>query len=127
MEFDSVKDSGQRQSFNTGAVRDTRIGKGRFDLLPPKALRRLARHYENGAIKYGDSNWLKGIPLSRMFDSGLRHAFAVLEGKTDEDHLTACVWNFIGIIELQERIEQGLLPKELDDLPKLNDENKAGD
>ena len=37
------------------------MGKGRCDLLPPNALLRLARHFENGSKKYGDRNWEKGI------------------------------------------------------------------
>jgi len=123
MKFKKVKDSGQRQSFQTGAVRDAQSGKGRYDLLPPRAIRRLAEHYENGAVKYGDKNWEKGIPLSRMIDSALRHLFKALEGQTDEDHLTACAWNVLGIVELQERIEEGLLPKELDDLNKKEKKN----
>jgi len=125
MKYTKVKDSGKRQEFKTGAVRDIQTGKGRYDLLPPRALRRLAEHYENGAVKYGDNNWLKGIPLKRMMDSALRHIFKVLEGKTDEDHLTAAAWNIMGIIELQERIEEGLLPKELDDLPKNEKTSKT--
>ena len=120
MEFDKVKDSGERQQFNTGAVRDSQAGKGRYDLLPTRALRRLAKHYENGAVKYGDNNWLRGIPLKRMMDSAIRHMMKALEGQTDEDHLTAAAWNILGIVELQERIEEGLLPKELDDLPKID-------
>ena len=59
-EWETVMDSGERQEFSTGSVRDTRKGKGRFDLLPPKAIRRLAVHFESGAIKYGDRNWEKG-------------------------------------------------------------------
>ena len=43
-----------------------------------------------------------------------------LEGKTDEDHWIACAWNVLGIVEYQERIEEGLLPEELNDLPKIN-------
>jgi hypothetical protein len=117
--YDKVKDSGKRQEFQTGAVRDLQSGKGRYDLLPTRAIRRLAEHYENGAVKYGDNNWLKGMPLKRMMDSAIRHIFKALEGQTDEDHLTAAAWNILGVIELQERIEAGLLPKELDDLPKL--------
>lgn len=50
--FDKVKDSGKRENFTTGSRRDTRVGKGRFDLLPPKCIMRLAKHYENGATKY---------------------------------------------------------------------------
>lgn len=118
MKFSKVKDSGKRQDFKTGAVRDIQSGKGRFDLLPPRAIKRLAQHYENGAVKYGDRNWEKGIPLSRMIDSAIRHLFQLLEGKTDEDHAIACVWNVMGIVEIQERIEEGIMPKELDDLPK---------
>lgn len=114
-----VKDSGQRETMPTGSKRDLRAGKGRYDLLPTRALRRLARLYEAGAVKYGDRNWEKGQPLARMIDSALRHGFAALEGQMDEDHIIAAAWNFLGIAETQERIKAGLLPKELDDLPKL--------
>ena len=69
-----VKDSGARQQFHTGAVRDIQKGKGRYDLITPIALKRLAKHYENGAVKYGDSNWTKGIPLKRITDSAIRHS-----------------------------------------------------
>lgn len=119
MKFTKVKDSGKRQKFDTGAVRDIQVGKGRFDLLPPRAIRRLAEHFENGAVKYGDRNWEKGIPNSRFIDSALRHLFKVLAGSIDEDHLTAAVWNIMCIIENLEKIDAGLLPKELDDLPKV--------
>jgi hypothetical protein len=124
MKYDKVKDSGERQEFKTGAVRDVQSGKGRYDLLPTRAIRRLAEHYANGAVKYGDNNWLRGIPLKRMMDSAMRHLFKALEGQTDEDHLTAAAWNILGIIELQERIEAGMLPKELDDLPKLENKDR---
>jgi len=123
MEFKEVKDSGKRQDFDTGSRRDTREGKGRYDLLPVRAIRRLAKHYENGAKKYGDRNWEKGQPLSRYLDSALRHLFKALEGQIDEDHLTAAVWNILAIVETQERIEEGILPKELDDLPKKEEKN----
>ena len=112
----AVKDSGQREQFPTGSVRDTRDGKGRFDLMPPVALIRLARHYANGAAKYGDRNWEKGQPVSRYLDSLLRHTFAVLEGEQTEDHLAAIAWNALGAITTQERVRRGDLPKELDDV-----------
>lgn len=120
VEYNSVKDSGERQEFNTGARRDTQAGKGRFDLLPPRAIKRLAKHYENGARKYGDRNWEKGMPLSRFMDSAMRHMFKTLEGQKDEDHLIAAAWNVLCVAELQERIEEGLLPKELDDIGLLS-------
>jgi len=119
MEYNGVKDSGKRQEFGTGAVRDIQEGKGRYDLLPTRAIRRLAKHYENGARKYGDNNYLKGMPMTRFLDSALRHLFKAAEGQKDEDHFIAAVWNLMAIIEYQERIEENLLPRELDDLPKI--------
>jgi len=115
-EFDKVEDSGSRQEFKTGSVRDTNVGKGRFDLIPPYALKRLAKHYENGAKKYGDRNWEKGQNLSRYLDSAIRHAYAFLGGSCVEDHLAAVAWNALAYIETEDRINKGLLPKELDDI-----------
>jgi len=40
-----TKDSGQRQEWSTGSVRDVSVGKGRFDLIPTEPLRRLAKLY----------------------------------------------------------------------------------
>lgn len=116
-QFREVKDSGARQDFGTGSVRDTRDGKGRFDLLPTYATKRLAQHFENGAKKYGDRNWEQGQPLSRYLDSALRHTFVYLEGDRSEDHLAAAAWNIMTCIETQHRILSGRLPAELYDLP----------
>ena len=41
----TLKDSGDRTQFDTGAVRDMHGDKGRFDLLPMCMLYRLTRHY----------------------------------------------------------------------------------
>jgi hypothetical protein len=114
--FEEVKDSGRREAFGTGSVRDTREGKGRYDLLPPAALRRLAVHYENGARKYGDRNWEKGQPVSRYIDSALRHLVCFMDGQRDEDHLAAAAWNVFGAIHTGEKVESGELPAELDDV-----------
>ena len=35
--FDKVQDSGKRQDFGTGSVRDTNEGKPRYDLISPIA------------------------------------------------------------------------------------------
>ena len=114
--FDKVKDSGKHQEFQTGSRRDAREGKGRFDLIPTYPLRRLARHYENGAVKYSPRNWEKGQPLSRYLDSCMRHLVGVLEGLTDEDHSAAVSWNIFSYIATCQWIEEGKLPAELDDL-----------
>lgn len=111
-----MKDSGARQEFVTGSVRDTHEGKGRFDLIPTDAFRRLAVHYENGAKKYGDRNWEKGQPLARYLESAMRHLVGVLEGLTDEDHASAVSWNMFAYIHTLNLIRAGKLPKELDNL-----------
>lgn len=121
MGFDSVKDSGKRQEFNTGSVRDTNEGKPRYDLITPIGLHRLAMHYSNGAKKYGDDNWTKGQPLRRFIESAKRHLAKVELGYTDEDHETAAVWNILAYIHIKFMIEQGELSKELDNMPKYSD------
>lgn len=115
-DFDHVKDSGERRDFGTGSVRDVRTGKGRYDLLPPVAIKRLAQHFENGAVKYGDKNWELGQPLSGYLDSGLRHGFNLLELKVDEDHASAAIWNFVAFLCTAEWIIDGRLPRDLDDI-----------
>ena len=115
MEYSEVKDSGKREEMETGSVRDTREGKGRFDLIPAYAIERLAKHYENGAVKYGNNNWVKGQKVSRYIDSAKRHISKWEQGFDEEDHLSAAVWNIIAVICTQMWITIGLLPKELDD------------
>lgn len=117
MKYTEVKDSGERTEFETGAARDLQEGKGRYDLISPIALSRLAQHYENGAKKYEDRNWEKGIPLSRFMDSMIRHAFQFLAGDRSEDHMAAVAWNAFGLIHTETRIASGHLPMSLGDLP----------
>ena len=112
-----VKDSGERQQFDTGAKRDTRTGKGRFDLISPIMLRRLAVLMEKGAVKYGPRNWEKGLPQSRVRDSALRHINNYREGLRDEDHVIQAIFNLMAIVHQEELCKAGLLPKELLDLP----------
>lgn len=115
--FDAVKDSGERQEFDTGSRRDTRKRKGRYDLMSPIAMRRLAVHFENGAAKYGERNWEKGQPVSRYVDSALRHLFDYLGGDTSEDHLAAAVWNAGCAMHTEEECLREALPPHLLDLP----------
>ena len=99
----TIKDSGERTEFATGAVRDMHEGKGRFDLLPMCVLMRLARHYEAGSLKYGDRNWEKGIPCHSFADSAMRHLVKYMDGWKDEDHLVAAIWNLCGLAWTEEK------------------------
>lgn len=138
-----IKDSGERTEYETGAVRDLKEGKGRFDLMPLEILARwnkedlvinglmtiqnciereskaellqaidqlvrhmikdsfyediiqLSIHFEEGAKKYGEYNWQKGIPIRSYFDSACRHYFKVQAGYDDEPHFRAFLWNLM--------------------------------
>ncbi len=58
----------------------------------------LAKHYENGALKYGEYNWQKGIPVHSCIDSALRHYTKYKCGFEDEPHDVAFLWNIITAI-----------------------------
>ena len=133
-----IKDSGERRSFDTGAVRDIQEGKGRCDLMPlgvaaavlhydsildclylfqttgdtdhlcfaiktfsqawdsvPSMLLDVAKHFEEGALKYGENNWQKGLPVNCYIDSAVRHYLKWLRGDKDEPHDRAFVWNLM--------------------------------
>lgn len=113
-----MKDSGKRKKFSTGAVRDRVQGKGRFDLISPIALRRVASIYEKGEVKYKDGrNWERGMPLGEYLDSALRHINQHREGLRDEDHIGQAAWNLLAFIHTEEQIKRGMLPKELNNIP----------
>ena len=139
----TIKDSGDRTEFASGAVRDMREGKGRCDLVPLEVaaewlkddilgciaqfrthgtttflygalnyfsekafaapygdakattLLEVAKHFEEGAKKYGESNWQKGIPVHCYIDSAIRHYLKWRRGDKDEPHDRAFVWNLM--------------------------------
>jgi hypothetical protein len=115
-ENNQLPDSGARTNFATGAVRDAMQGKGMPSLLPLAALRAASKRFEDGANKYGRNNWEKGIPLSRYVDALYRHLWSFMEGKQDEDHAGAVVWNAMCLVQTEEWIREGELPEELNDL-----------
>ena len=142
----SIKDSGSRTEFTTGAVRDIQKGKGRCDLMPldvvakvltpsenlndpdliignialfkdkgdafylhqalhyfakwfcnsiPNMLLEVSKHFEEGAEKYGENNWQKGLPVKCYINSAVRHYLKYLRGDTDEPHDRAFCWNIL--------------------------------
>lgn len=96
-----TKDSGKREQYDSGMVRDTQDGKGRFDLIRPagipykaQMLTRFAELMARGAEKYGDRNWekAKGVEeYNRFISSAARHFEQWINGESDEDH-AAAVW-----------------------------------
>ena len=55
----------------------------------------VSKHFEDGAKKYGENNWQKGIPVNCYVDSATRHYLKYLRGDTDEPHDRAFVWNLM--------------------------------
>lgn len=106
-----LEDSGNRQQFDTGAVRDVSTNKPRFDLIPINAITRLAYLYARGAIKYESWNWSRGMPFSRFIASMMRHLHKFILQDNKEDNLAAIVFNGFSIMHFQE-----IGADELDDL-----------
>jgi hypothetical protein len=181
----SIKDSGERREFETGAVRDIQEGKGRCDLMPLDVaaytlcddhvlkhiaqfqvsgdtlclynalctawadedihmfgdartmLLEVAKHFEEGAKKYGEYNWQKGIPTHCYIDSAVRHYLKYLRGDTDEPHDRAFVWNILCCIwtckhkpELNDYVDKKVIVKKTETGPKacvVSDQPKQED
>lgn len=114
----TIKDSGNRREFESGAVRDMSEGKGRMDLLPWAAIMEISKHCENGAKKYGEHNVDKGIPTHSLCDSASRHLAKYFEGWNDEPHLLAAAWNLLWAIQME------ITHPEMVDTPFVQNNNK---
>jgi len=71
----------------------------------------VSKHYEEGAKKYEERNWEKGIPAHCYVDSGLRHLIKWADEWNDEPHDRAFVWNMMCLLWTIEN------KPELNDLP----------
>lgn len=106
-----TKDSGKREEYDSGMVRDTQEGKARHDLLYVKGmpysdqpLTRWASLLERGATKYGEENWTLAegeTELKRFRASAARHFAQWMSGETDEDHMAAVMFNMAAVAYLE--------------------------
>lgn len=119
-----LKDSGERQEFKTGAVRDAATGKPRLELLPPFALFAWGWIMESGARKYAERNWELGMPISRYLCSAKRHIEMYMAGMRDEPHLWQALWNIGGAVHTQILVYLGIYPHEFFDLPNHISKNE---
>ena len=92
-----VKDSGQRQEYASGMVRDVQDDKPMVRLIRSGPMfMRWAIHLTKGAVKYGRDNWTladSADELERFKDSAARHFEQWLNGERDEDHAAAVFFN----------------------------------
>ncbi len=83
------------------------------------ALLEVSKHYEDGANKYAERNWEKGIPLHCYIDSAVRHYLKYLRGDEDERHDRAFIWNLLGALWTQEN------KSEMIDLPFKEEKDES--
>ena len=95
-----VKDSGKREQFASGMVRDTVEDKINWSLIADgPMMKRWAIHLTKGAKKYSTRNWMKAAgdgEYERFRESAFRHFMAWYLGETDEDHGAAVMFNING-------------------------------
>jgi hypothetical protein len=112
------------RQFDSGAVRSNDVDHLRFDLIPPVPLRRLAARYGMGAEKYGDHNYLSGIPYSNILNHVENHinklkvklAKGITVAEDDDDDLAAIAWGAFAIMQFDAMGRR----QELNDLTPLN-------
>lgn len=104
-----IKDSGERQQFTSGMVRDVTEGKTDYSLVMDGPMfKRWAIHLTKGAIKYAKRNWMKASgqeELDRFRESALRHFLQWYWGETDEDHAAAVIFNVNGAEYVKEKLK----------------------
>jgi len=88
--------------FETGAVRSGDAQSERYDLISPIGMRRLAATCHEGAQKYSDFNWERGMPVHDLLNHGLRHLNLYLSGDRSEDHLAHAAWNCFAAMHSEE-------------------------
>ena len=109
-----------KTQFETGAVRDSQVGKPDFiETISQIALLRFAKYMTGKKSKYGDGNFKKGIPIESYKVSIVRHINKVLaaeeyrmrghevpaELEPNEDHLSAIVFNILGWMHEEELVK----------------------
>lgn len=106
----TVKDSGAREQFESGMVRDTAKDKIRYDLVfDGPMFKRWAIHLTKGAKKYAPRNWVKAegeVELERFRESAVRHFCQWLDGESEEDHVAACYFNMNGFEMVKDKLAQ---------------------
>ena len=68
------------------------------DMQKETAILEVAKQYEDGANKYGENNWKKGMPLHVFIDSATRHYLKWHRGDADEMHHRGFIWNMLGAV-----------------------------
>jgi len=121
METFITKDSGERQHFSSGMVRDTTAGKRRWDLIASgPMMARWADLLTRGASKYDADNWMKANgkeEYDRFLESSYRHfmnwfylrKFGI-DFEPGEDHGAATFFNINGVEYVKGKLDDRSKP-----------------
>lgn len=118
------------KEFTSGAVRSSDAEAFRYDLISPIGLAAVARACQEGAAKYGDFNWERGMPAHDLLNHALRHIYVWLSGDRKEDHLGHAAWGLMGAIhslEVWPDLNAGSIREEGCRLPEDYDESGRRD
>ena len=95
-------------------------GKIPWHMLPRDALEEVIAIFQMGAAKYGEGNWLQGLPWLRVWDAAQRHLWAWRSGEdldpeSGRSHLAHAAWNCLALLHY------------LESHPELDDRKGAAD
>ena len=104
--LNNIKDSGERVTYSSGAMRDPSTGKIKWSRITfGPMMRRWAQHLTNAEAKYPDPT--PGIPnfslietdeeRIRYKESAFRHFMSWFNDESDEDHAAAVFFNINGV------------------------------
>lgn len=79
--------------FESGAVRSKDADHARYDLIPFAAMESMGRTLKEGADKYGEYNWQKGMPTGDLLNHTLQHLYKFIAGDRSENHIGHAMCN----------------------------------
>jgi len=108
-----IQDSGERQVFKSGAMRDPSTGKIKWSRITfGPMIHRWAQHLTIAEAKYPDPS--PGVPnftliegeeeFLRYKESAYRHFMSWFYGETDEDHAAAVFFNINGVEIIKDKM-----------------------
>lgn len=103
------------KKFKEGATRESSEEKPDFvDAISWTALNRYVKYMTSKKSKFGIGNFKKGLPLERYEGALVRHLDKYLRNKYEngkdelnQDHLSAIVFNTLGIMHEEEKKKYG--------------------
>ena len=76
--------------------------EARYDLIPHEGIKDVAETCREGALRYSDFNWEKGMPAHDLINHAIRHVYAYLSGDRSEDHLPHAAWGLLAAIHSEQ-------------------------